>query len=477
MGMFDWLRRKPAEQKVSAAGYAISSIGPGRPVWSDRDYAAFSSEGYRRNAVVFRCVKMIASGASTVPWLLYSKDGAEIEEHALLQLLQRPNSTASGRAFFEAFYAYLLLAGNTYIEGVGPDGKPYTELWNQRPDRMRVIPGEFGLPAGYEMEANGILHRWQADQLTGEGPILHLKDFHPLDDWYGMSRMEAAAYGVDRHNESSVHNMSLLQNGGRPSGMLVFEPVRTGPESFAFAPESAIEAAEARFASNNVGALNAGRPLITGGAVKWQEMGITPKDMDYAISKDDSARDICAAFGVPHILVVPGSSTYNNVREAKLELWEDTILPVIDLAVDALNSWLVPSFGDGMRLGIDLDEISALEFRRETKRKGVIELLDKGVIDRTEAREALQYDPKPEMVSDPDASVITALVNAVEIAGLGPLAAYLRSVGLIDENATEEDLMGAATAFVEEMGPTQEEEVAAAVLSADGEASPEEGDA
>jgi phage portal protein BeeE len=64
-------------------------------------------------------------------------------------------------------------------------------------------------------------------------------------------------------------------------------------------------------------------------------MGVTPKDMDFAAGKDDAARDICTAFGVPHVLIVPGQSTYNNIREAKLELWEDTILPLVDKAVDA----------------------------------------------------------------------------------------------------------------------------------------------
>lgn len=466
MGIRDWFRRKPPlEEKASAAGALISAVGPGVPVWSTRDYASFAQEAYQRNAIAFRCVKMIAASAATVPWLLYSKNGAEIEEHDILKLLQRPNPMASGGAFFEAFYAYLLIAGNTYAEGVGPDGKPWTELWNQRPDRMRVIPGPVGIPQGYQLEVNGQLFRWEADPITGDGPILHVKDFHPLDDWYGLSRIEAAAYGVDRHNEASAHNLALLQNGGRPSGMLVFEPVKAGPEQFIFAPEGAIEAAEARFTTNNVGALNAGRPLITAGAVKWYEMGITPRDMDFNVGKDDAARDICAAFGVPHLLVVPGSSTYNNVREAKLDLWEDTILPIVDRCVDALNNWLLPRFGDGMRLGVDLDEISALEYRRESKRKSTIELYDKGLIDHGEAREALQYDPKPEMVKDPDASVIAALVNAVESAGLGPLTAYLRSVGLIDENATEEDLMAAATDFIEEMGPTPEEEAAALALA------------
>lgn len=468
MGLLDWFRRpqsSPAlpvvmEAKASASGAAIAAFGVGLPVWTPRDYASYADEGYRRNAVAYRCAKLISSSAAAAPWLLYGKGGKEIEEHPLLDLLHRPNPMTTGSALFEAVYAYLLLSGNSYLERVGPtraDAAP-RELWTLRPDRTRVIAGRAGLPQGYEYEANGRTIRWRADPLTGESDILHLREFNPLDDWYGMSRIEAAAYGIDRHNSASAHNKALLDNGARPSGALVFEPVRTSESAFSFAPEGALSDAEARLRNTYSGPTNAGRPLVLGGNVKWEAMGITPKDMDFGLGKDDAARDICNAFGVSHILIVPGASTYNNVREAKLDLWEDTILPLVDRMVDGLNNWLCPRFGDDLRLTIDLDEISALEPRRESKRKGVMELLTGGVIDREEAREALQYDPKPELVASVSGSTITALAGAVSTVGIGPLARYLRSVGLIDEATSDEDLLSAASSYLDETEPVDGEE-------------------
>jgi len=73
-----------------------------------------------------------------------------------------------------------------------------------------------------------------------------------------------------------------------------------------------------------------------------------------------------AAHGVPPMLVgVPGDATYANFRAARLAPWEDTILPLLDFAVDQLNHWLCPRFGDGLRLAVDVDEVSALGPRRE----------------------------------------------------------------------------------------------------------------
>ncbi|MBP9756645.1 MAG: phage portal protein [Phenylobacterium sp.] len=447
------------EAKASAAGSVISSWNFGLPVWSERDFAKLADEAYVRNAVAFRCVKLIASAAATTPWLL-SKGGKEIEEHPLLDLLQRPAPMIGGHSLFEAFFAYLLLSGNTYLEGVGPDGKPPRELWSLRPDRIRVIAGPQGLPSGYEYTANGRTLRWQVDPLTGAGPICHVKEFHPLNDWYGLSRIEPAAYGIDRHNAASAHNKALLDNGGRPSGALVFEPVTIDGQD-QNAPQAVIDAARKELEANHIGPANAGRAFVYGGNVKWMEMSTSPKDMDFGQGKDDAARDICTALGVPHLLIVPGSSTYSNMADAKLDLWEQTVIPLLDKAVDALDAWLCPQFGDGLELGIDLDEISALEPRRESKRKTVVELLEKGVIDNDEARDALQYGPRsPDAVKKVDAQVLGALITGAkgDPALFEPLHRYMLSVGLVPPGSTVEGLLAAADAA---MGD-QEAELAAA---------------
>lgn len=439
------------ETKASAAGGAIAAYHLGRPVWTARDYERLSEESYVRNAVAYRCVKLIAGSAAAAPWLLTQKGGKEIEEHPLLDLLRRPGPMVGGNSLFEAFYAYILLAGNGYFEAVGPDGKPPRELWALRPDRTKVIPGAYGLPAGYEYEVNGRRLTWDVDPLTGQGPILHVKEFHPLNDWYGLGRTEPAAYAIDRHNAASAHNKALLDNGARPSGALVFDAIKGENGAAQSAPEGVILAAK-KALLERTGAMNAGRPFVFGGNVRWEEMGHSPKDMDFAVSKDDAARDICVSYGVPHILIVPGQSTYNNVREAKLELWEDTILPLMDKAVDALDAWLCPQFGDRLRLGIDLDDISALEPRREAKRKSVLELVDKGLIDADEGRDALQYGPRAaNSVKKVDAAVLSALITGAKDDGalFDALHRYMQSVGLCGPETTIEDLMGIADRALE----------------------------
>lgn len=452
-----WPFSRRIEKKENPVGGIISAMNVGQPVWSDRRYDKLADEAYVRNPIGFKCVKLIASSAAMAPWMLSGKGGKEIESHALLDLLSRPAPMIGGHTLFEAFYAYLLLSGNGYIVGqrLGNGSRPPRELWTMRPDRVKPIAGPFGSPSGYSYEANGRAMVFPVDPVTGAGDVMHLKEFHPLNDWYGLSRVEAAAYGVDRHNAASAHNKALLDNGARPSGALVFSPIKGADGEEKAAPQAVVDAAREDLDKNHGGAMNAGKPFVFGGNVNWLEMGINPKDMDFMKGKDDAARDICDAFGVPHILIVPGAATYNNVREAKADLWQDTILPILDKTVDALNAWLAPQFGDGLKLGIDLDDISALEYVRELRRTSIAALYKDGVLDDGEARTALGYGPRESgAISLTQRSVgplVAALVAGAQAdtAMIEPLYRFLISVGLVDQATTSLE------AFTENWGSEQ----------------------
>src|SRR5437868_593303 len=95
-------------------------------------------------------------------------------------------------------------------------------------------------------------------------------------------------------------------------------------------------------------------------------MSLTPKDMDFIEAKNSSARDIALAFGVPpQLLGIPGDNTYANLQEARLALWEQTILPLLENVTDALNNWLVPMFDTSLELGLDQDAIPVLAAKRD----------------------------------------------------------------------------------------------------------------
>jgi phage portal protein BeeE len=185
---------------------------------------------------------------------------------------------------------------------------------------MKVVAGKTGLPQGYAFTLSGAERRWEADPVSGRVAILHLKTFHPLDDWYGLSPVEPAGYAIDQRNESDRWNMALLQNGARPSGALVYEP-RDG--AAANLTDEQFARLRQEVAAQYGGAKNAGRPMLLDGGLRWQEMSLSPKDMDFLDARHAASRDVAQAFGVPpQLLGIPGDNTYSNYQEARLSLWD-----------------------------------------------------------------------------------------------------------------------------------------------------------
>jgi len=334
-----------------------------KPVWMARDYNKFADEAYTKNVVAFRSINLISQSASGVCWIL-SKDEEIIKSHPILNILSKPNPSCLGTELIEAISSYRMISGNAFILAVKPDGVEPKELFILRPDRVSIIPGKNGLPVSYKYAIGKEVRTFPVDRITGRSDILHIKNFHPLDDIYGMSQIEPAAYSIDQHNNSAVWNQALLQNGAKPSGALVVKMANDG--SGGVLSDEQFNRIRNQVDEQYSGASNAGRPLLLEGGLEWKEMSLSPKDMDFIQSKHSSARDIALAFGVPpQLLGIPGDNTYSNLVEARLALWEQTILPLLDSITNALNNWLTPAFGKGLKLDYDKDKISALSPRRE----------------------------------------------------------------------------------------------------------------
>ena len=367
--MLDTLKNlllRPPEAKASHTARLIALESGGRARWTPRDYAALAREGYASNAVVHRAVKLVAENAAAVTLLLYEGD-AERDRHPLLDLLARPNPRQEQATFLEAVCTQLLLAGNAYVEAValdGPGGRQdagyqVRELYALRPDRMRVVPGPDGWAEAYEYTAAGRTVRFDQTQ-PPLPPILHLTAFHPLDDHYGLSPLEAAAIAVDTHNAAARWNKALLDNAARPSGALIY----TGPDN-ALLSDAQFERLKRELGDTYQGAINAGRPLLLEGGLDWKAMSLTPKDMDFMEAKHGAAREIALAFGVPPMLLgIPGDNTYSNYHEANRVFWRGTVLPLSNRIAGALTQWLAPVFGARLRLEVDVDRIEALSSDR-----------------------------------------------------------------------------------------------------------------
>lgn len=362
-----WWRWWQRQQSSGASNVPMALLNtPRAPKWMELNYHHFVNEAYRRNVIVYRCVNLIAQGAASIDWLLFSREAKKLVEqdhHPWIELFNHPQPNHTGADFFTEIYTSLLLSGNAFLRVIKVNNKP-RELYCLRPDRVMIVPGEGHLPTAYRFQIGNSVEEYPVDPVTGASDILHIKFYHPLDDYYGLSPLEAAARSIDQHNQAAIWNQSLLQNSARPSGALI---VRGDHNSIGGQlTEEQFHRLKQQVSEEFSGPVNHGKPLLLEGGLEWQEMGLSNKDMDFIEAKHMSAREIALAFGVPpQLLGIPGDNTYSNLQEARLALWEETIFPLVDNIKKAMSRFFNFHYNTRFVLDYDKDKISALAFKRE----------------------------------------------------------------------------------------------------------------
>jgi HK97 family phage portal protein len=379
MGWWNRLRRKASVQQGPIVLNLMGVGLQGQAWWpSTRDYIRIARDGYEANTTVFRCVGVRMVANAGIPWCLYKRPiskgskitklltlrtattairqpwskkaaaVAEIENHPLLTLIERPNPWQGQGAFVREKTAHKLISGNCYTEFVGPsDGLRPREMYTMRPDRMRVIPGQIEKVDGYVFQIGATIRKLLPQQ------VLHQKMFAALDDWYGFPALVAAAREVDTDNEALRWNYNLLKNDARPPGAFVLEkPISP----------TMLDKIVADIQKIYGGSANAGRPLVMTEGTEWIPLASTPHDMDWHAARRMSKLQIASALGVPPELTGDAENkTFANYKEARASFYQETVLPDMDEERDDLNNFLVPKFGDGLYLDYDRDQIEALQ--------------------------------------------------------------------------------------------------------------------
>ncbi|OWJ79068.1 phage portal protein [Haematobacter genomosp. 1] len=371
--MFDFLRRgaeAPQEQKASAAGRLMArspmgSIAGGQVAWTPRDTGSLTRAGFLGNPVCFRAVKLIAESAAALPLVLQDAE-RRYDCHPVLDLIRRPNGGQGRAELFEALFGQILLTGDGYVEAVSGSARIPVELHVLRSDRMVLVPGRDGWPVAYDYTAGGAKLRFD---MTGETqPICHIRAFHPQDDHYGFSPLQAAATALDVHSSASRWSKALLDNAARPSGAIVYK----GADGQAALTPDQYDRLVTEMEMHHQGARNAGRPMLLEGGLDWKPMGFSPSDMEFHQTKEAAAREIATAFGVPPMLLgIRGDATYANYQEANRAFFRLTVLPLVTKVTAAVSFWLSDFTGEAVELRPDLDQVPALADERDQQWKRV----------------------------------------------------------------------------------------------------------
>jgi len=317
------------------------------PVYTDLSVRKATREGYKISIYVYRAVRTIVQAASAIPWIVQDKDGEPIDNHPFTKVMRNPNPEFSGQDMMELLIAHSLLVGNALWMPIIV-GNQVKEFWPVMPDLVRPVPSD--VPGEW-------LKGWQVTEQNGAykilppGQFLHFMQMDPGDLYWGTSPLMAAARTIDTDNEAQDTQKISMQNRATPDGVFTHESVLT-PEQF--------EEARRQIRENFLAKTKKREPWVLGAGAKWNQMSMTPVEMDFIASRLHNKRDIAGAFGIsPIFLGDLEQSSYDNMVQARKALYEDVVIPLLDDVKSTLNLKIAPMYGN-IIIAYDTSKVAAL---------------------------------------------------------------------------------------------------------------------
>lgn len=309
------------------------------PQWKAVDYLK-AAKGW-----VFACVTAIADEVASIDLRLYRKTKNEVEElsfHPLLDLLYMVNKFTTKFDHWWLTQEYLELTGEA--PWLLDRGKSHTELpsaiYLLRPDKLSIKFGKETIIDEYVYEVSP---RNRVPFTPGE--IIFIKYPNPLKPFRGSGTIEAAAQTIDLDKYSEKWNVNFFYNAARPDAVLSTEQKLT---------QEQIDRMQKQWRDKFQGIDNKSKLAILESGLKYEQMQLSQKDMDFLEQQKYSRDKIFSIFRVPKSVIAISDDVNRATAEThaySFARW--TIKPKMRRIVDQLNEFLVPLYGDDLFLDFD----------------------------------------------------------------------------------------------------------------------------
>lgn len=324
---------------------------------------------YHRSTYLWRSVDMIATMASSVPLIVAKPDNQQLPaaETRIGNLLERPNPQWTGASLQHFMAMSLAVTNEAFIRRIRGVGDAPIELWPLVPGlEVRPVYHQNSRVIDYfEVTGrDGLTERVPVDPETGDCDVIYIRR-PALSQETNKSPAAVASPPSEVFNRILQRCADILGNSSNITGVLSTEDDLG---------EKALHNVKSEIDQYTISKKKSGGILVVANA-KWDLTRLS-EDPSSALDvkiKDSIARDVCMTLGVPSQLVgIPGADTYNNLNEARVGLFTDTVMPgYINLYVAGLNHALMRS-GIG-RIKPDVDRVpSMMAFLRE-RAKTIVE--------------------------------------------------------------------------------------------------------
>lgn len=352
-------------------------------------------------------VTVLSESVASLPCILYEKTNKgriEADGHPLHYVLgTEPNNEMSAFTFWETMVGCNALTGNSYAEIAWTKGGQVGELYPLNP----LMTEPYRLPNGklaYRTRQGASQNGTPSDQLNvnwrtiAQEDVLHFRLFS-FDGLIGLSPVTLARQALGLTRAAEKFGAKFFGNGTKPGGIL------TGPTDM---DEVALSDSRKSWEAAQ-GASNQGRVAVLSGEWDYKQIGLSPEDSQFLLTRVFQRSEIAAMFRVPAHMVGDTSKISNgSYEQMTLSFVADTLRPILTRIESELNRKLLPQAGrKANKYFVKFDLTERLRSDHETTTKGIALGRQWGLITGNEGRLALGMNP----IDLPEADALIIPVN------------------------------------------------------------------
>ena len=351
-------------------------------------------EPLRQHSWTYACIKALASNIAQIPLQLMTGDPSKptvVEQHEFRDTLDNPNPLMVDSQLKEAIVMWLSLSGYVGIVKEGKGEKPIGP--NEVPSELWPLDGKCfepeidkrtKLPKIWVYRApDGSKVRLEPHQVT------FVRYYDPNNPYGGLAPMDAALLAARSDFKALQFNEAFFENDATPGGLIMSEKSISDPQR---------DEIKTGWEDRHQGRAKRRRVAILGGGLKYQELGITHREMEFKELRNMSIQEIAAVFKVPKSeLALHENLNFATAQSADKGFWTKTLLPIMRLIAKTLTVFMLkPVTGGKIWLDWDWSVIEALREDYNTKIQSAKMLFDMGVpINVINERLSMELPPLP----------------------------------------------------------------------------------
>lgn len=352
-------------------------------------------------SAVWAAAAIWAKTISTLPLMTYENKGGErklARETGLWELMhESPNSRMTPAEFWAAMILNLVFRGNAYARIERKKDNTALALWPMPADQIEIDIMKGGRVVYIYRVGNDVA-------VLDEANVLHLKEMG--NGTTGFSRLEYMRVTTAEMANSQAAANSLFSGGGRPTGILMIDHGL---------PKGQREAFLEKFQKMSTG--NMGRLTVLEHNMKYQQVSLSPADLQLLSTRQFGVQEIGRWFGIPSILLnaTEGTTTLGSSSGEIIEsFYKLSLRPALVNIEQAIRKRVMtPAQRRDYTVEYSLDALlrANLAARMEIYAKGV----QNGIFTRNFCRQ-LENEPPIE-----GGDMLTAQVNLAPLSMLGTL--------------------------------------------------------